>query len=286
MVFNGENYFGGTNMKFTKMHGTGNDFIVINDLDLKCLNQESEIAKKMCHRRFGVGADGLILIRPSEVADIKMLIVNSDGSIPNMCGNAIRCFGRYVYDKKIVSKNIFEVETGDGIKVLELSIKDNGDVENIKVNMGKSSFDGKSIPLDNMDKLIDGRIEINNKVYNVTTLLMGVPHTIIFDNTNEFEVEEGKYIEKYPLFKEGTNVNFVKVVDKENIEVRTWERGAGATYSCGTGSCASVIASNLFKYVDKKVNVKVPGGCLIIEIIDDMVYMSGSAEFICEGTSY
>lgn len=273
-------------MKFTKMHGTGNDFIVINDLDLKCLNQESEIAKKMCHRRFGVGADGLILIRPSEVADIKMLIVNSDGSIPNMCGNAIRCFGRYVYDKKIVSKNIFEVETGDGIKVLELSIKDNGDVENIKVNMGKSSFDGKYIPLDNMDKLVDGRIEINNKVYNVTTLLMGVPHTIIFDNTNEFEVEEGKYIEKYPLFKEGTNVNFVKVVDKENIEVRTWERGAGATYSCGTGSCASVIVSNLFKYVDKKVNVKVPGGSLIIEVIDDMVYMSGSAEFICEGTSY
>lgn len=273
-------------MNFTKMHGTGNDFIMINDLDLKYLNQESEIAKKICHRRFGVGADGLILVRPSETADTQMVIVNSDGSIANMCGNGIRCFGRYVYDKNIVSSNIFKVETGDGIKVLELSIKDDGTVDNIKVNMGKPSFDGKAIPLDNRDKLIDGSIDVKGKLYNVTTLLMGVPHTVVFDNGDNLEVEEGKDIEKYPLFKEGTNVNFVKIVDNDNIEVRTWERGAGATYSCGTGCCASVVVSNLFKYVDKKVNVKVPGGSLIIEILDDMVYMSGSAEFICEGTFY
>lgn len=285
-MFNGDNYFGGTNMNFTKMHGTGNDFIMINDLDLKYLNQESEIAKKICHRRFGVGADGLILVRPSETADTQMVIVNSDGSIANMCGNGIRCFGRYVYDKNIVSSNIFKVETGDGIKVLELSIKDDGTVDNIKVNMGKPSFDGKAIPLDNRDKLIDGSIDVKGKLYNVTTLLMGVPHTVVFDNGDNLEVEEGKDIEKYPLFKEGTNVNFVKIVDNDNIEVRTWERGAGATYSCGTGCCASVVVSNLFKYVDKKVNVKVPGGSLIIEILDDMVYMSGSAEFICEGTFY
>lgn len=273
-------------MNFTKMHGTGNDFIMINDLDLKYLNQESEIAKKICHRRFGVGADGLILVRPSEIADTKMVIVNSDGSIANMCGNGIRCFGRYVYDKKIVSTNIFDVETGDGVKVLELSTKDDGSVDNIKVNMGKPSFEGKDIPLVNLDKLIDSSIDVNNRRYTVTTLLMGVPHTVIFDNGNDYKVEEGKEIEKYKLFKEGTNVNFVKVVDKENIQVSTWERGAGATYSCGTGCCASVIVSNLFEYVDKKVNVHVPGGKLIIEIIDNMVYMSGSAEFICEGTLY
>lgn len=273
-------------MNFTKMHGTGNDFIMVNDLDLKYLNLESEIAKKICNRRFGVGADGLILVRPSKIADTQMVIVNSDGSFANMCGNGIRCFGRYVYDKKIVSKNIFKVETGDGIKILELEIEDNNIVGNIKVNMGKPSFNGKDIPLVDREKLIDTIIEIDNRKYNVTTLLMGVPHTVIFDVNDEIKVEEGKAIEKYKLFKEGTNVNFVRVIDKENIKVNTWERGAGATYSCGTGCCASVIVSNLFQYVDRKVNVHVPGGKLIIEIIDDMVYMSGSAEFICDGTSY
>lgn len=272
-------------MKFTKMHGTGNDFIFLLDLNNEYVGQEESLAKKLCHRRFGIGADGLVLVRNSNVADIQMVIINSDGSRANMCGNAIRCFGKYVYERNIVTKDLISVETGDGIKKLELTIT-NGIVKGVKVYMGEISFDGLLVPLKNKSELIDEEINVNGKKYNATSILVGVPHTVIFVDDENFDVSEGKNIEKYELFEQGTNVNFVKVVDYENIIVKTWERGAGATYSCGTGCSASVVVSNKLNLTKKKVNVKVPGGDLRIEIEGNSIYMIGDASFICDGRAY
>lgn len=273
-------------MEFTKMHGTGNDFIFILDLDNKYNGEEGNIAKKLCHRRFGVGADGIVLVRKSDIADIKMKIINSDGSDANMCGNAIRCFGKYVYEKGLIVNERISVETGDGIKELELKVNNEGKVESIKVYMGEISFDGSLVPLKGKEQLIDDNINVNGKDYKASAILLGVPHTVIFVDEENYDVTEGKYIEKYDLFMEGTNVNFVKVINDENILVRTWERGAGATYSCGTGCSASVVISNKLKLTKDKVRVKVPGGELFIEIIDKSVYMIGDSEFICNGVAY
>lgn len=273
-------------MEFTKMHGTGNDFIFLLDLDNEYVGQECDLAKKLCHRRFGIGADGVVLVRKSEIADIKMEIINSDGSGANMCGNAIRCFGKYVYEKGLVCKKVISVETGDGIKELELKINEDNNVESVKVYMGEITFDGSLIPLKDKKQLIDEEITVNGKSYKASSILVGVPHTIIFVDDENYDVTEGKYIEKYDLFEEGTNVNFVKVIDDENILVRTWERGAGATYSCGTGCSASVVICNKLKFTKDKVRVKVPGGELNIEIVDNSIYMIGDAKFICSGIAY
>ncbi len=200
-------------MEFTKMHGTGNDFIFLLDLDNKYIGEESNLAKKLCHRRFGIGADGIVLVRKSELADVKMVIVNSDGSSANMCGNAIRCFGKYVFENNIINKEIITVETGDGVKELELKINSQGKVETVRVYMGEISFDGSLIPLKNKDKLIDEDIIVNGKRYRSSSILVGVPHTVIVVDNENYDVTEGKYIEKYELFEEGTNVNFVKVID-------------------------------------------------------------------------
>lgn len=273
-------------MEFVKMHGTGNDFIFLLDLDNKYVGQESKLARKLCHRRFGIGADGIVLVRKSHIADVKMVIVNSDGSSANMCGNAIRCFGKYVFENNIINKKIITVETGDGVKELELSINNDKRVETVKVYMGEISFDGSLIPLKNKDKLIDEDIVINGKNYRVSSILVGVPHTVVFIDDENYDVTEGKYIEKYELFEEGTNVNFVKVIDDENILVKTWERGAGATYSCGTGCSASVVICNKLNLTKEKVNVKVPGGMLRIELEGSSNYMIVDAEFICRGEAY
>ncbi|AOR23928.1 diaminopimelate epimerase [Clostridium taeniosporum] len=269
-------------MEFYKMQGAGNDFIFIEDFNYK-IKDECELAKKVCNRHFGIGADGLIIVRKSQNSMAKMVIINSDGSRANMCGNAIRCFGKYVYENKIINKTKFSVETGDGVKEIELTLKENK-VEYVKVYMGKPCFDGKYIPLNNLDSLIDKEIVVDNETYNMTTLLIGVPHTVIFEENKEYEVNLGEKIEKFNLFKEGTNVNFVKVNDDKHIRVNTWERGAGATLACGTGCCASAVVAKKLGYVSgEKIFVKAPGGTLIIEVLEDGVYMSGPAEFICKG---
>ena len=270
-------------MNFIKMQGLGNDFIIIIDNENVLIKTETEIAKKICNRRFGIGADGLVIIRKSNIADAKMVIINSDGSRANMCGNAIRCFAKYLYEYGLVEKNIISIETGDGIKCVELYINDKNKVELVKVNMGKGSFDGKDIPLNNKNSLINEVIKIKEKEYKLTALLMGVPHTILINNNDEYDIIEGKDIEKNNLFIEGTNVNFVKVIDINNIEVKTWERGAGATLACGTGCCASVVALKKLGLCSNKVNVETLGGSLAVEIINNDVYMIGSAEFICKG---
>lgn len=269
-------------MKFTKMQGIGNDFIFIEDLDNKLLEKEVSIAKKLCDRHFAIGADGLVVVRKLNNLNMKMTIINSDGSRANMCGNAIRCFGRYIYDKGYVKDKKFIVETDDGKKEIELISEDNI-IIGARVYMGKPSFKGELIPLNNKKELIKEEVNINNKIYELTTLLMGVPHTIVIDKNNNYNVLEGKYIEKFSYFKEGTNVNFVKVIDSDTIKVDTWERGAGRTLACGTGTCASAVVTNKFGLTNNKVLAKLPGGELIIEVLDNGVYMTGNAEYICKG---
>lgn len=270
-------------MRFTKMQGLGNDFIFIEDFEEKILKSEIEIAKKVCDRRFGIGADGLVIIRKSENADAKMIIINSDGSRANMCGNATRCFAKYIYENGYIKKDIIKIETGDGIKEAKLVIDSKDKVKVITINMGEPSFDGKDIPLKNKNSLINEDIEINNRKFNLTSLLMGVPHTILIDNKSEYSINDGEIIEKHDIFLENTNVNFVKVISDEIIEVKTWERGAGATLACGTGCCASVVALNKLDLLKDRVIVKTLGGNLLIEIIENNVYMTGEAEFICKG---
>ncbi|MGL5647735.1 MAG: diaminopimelate epimerase [Clostridium sp.] len=269
-------------MNFVKMHGIGNDFIIIEDLENK-IKDESELSKKVCHRRFGIGADGLVLVRKSNFCDIQMVIINSDGSRPNMCGNAIRCFSKYVYDKGIVKNSNFSVETGDGRKDIILT-REKDKVTGIRVFMGKESFAGEDIKLkDSLKELINYKITIKDNDIELNSVLVGVPHTIVIDNEDKLDTEFGQNIEKLDLFKEGTNVNFIKVIDKDNIVVRTWERGAGATLACGTGACASVKMLNKLGIIRENVLVKLPGGELKIELKPEGIYMIGPAEYICKG---
>lgn len=268
-------------MKFTKMHGNGNDFIVIEDLDAK-ISDEQGLARKLCSRNFGIGADGILIVRKSEIADIQMIIINSDGSNAAMCGNGIRCFAKYVWETKLVNKTPIDIETGDGVKVAYVEIAHN-EVISVTINMGKPSFNPESIPALSNEEIINTNITIDTKKYNINSILMGVPHTVIIGKLSDFNIEEGKYIEKYNLFPRGTNVNFCEVIDRKELKVKTWERGAGPTLACGTGSCAAVVVANRLGLVDNNVKVGIPGGSISVEIKDDGVFMTGPAEIVFFG---
>ena len=266
------------------MHGLGNDFILIDEIDPSKYDL-NKIAIKLCDRHQGIGADGIILILPSETADVKMRIINSDGSEADMCGNGIRCFAKYVYDNRINTAHSFTIETGAGIMIPELIIEDSK-VLFVKVNMGAPQLERSAIPMIGAaGNVINESITIEGRDYNITSLLMGVPHTIVF--VNHFDeskiVTLGKLIEKHPSFPEGTNVNFVEVINDHEINVKTWERGAGRTLACGTGSCASAVAASLNGLTGKEVTVHLTLGDLLIEWIDNIVYMTGSANHVFEG---
>lgn len=270
-------------MIFAKMHGLGNDFIVIDNRykEIKNLN---DLAVKICDRHFGIGADGILIIEKSNSADIKMNIINSDGSTAEMCGNGIRCFSKYVYEKGIINKQVMNIETLAGIMKAELSVE-NSKVINIRVNMGSPILDKMSIPFDSIENNLNYTIEVEGRSYNAFTLLLGVPHTIVFVNKidkNEV-IENGKRIENLDIFPSKTNVNFVNIISKNSIEVRTWERGAGYTLACGTGTCASVVACALLGKTNNRVEAVLAGGRLFIEYIEGKVFMTGPAELICEG---
>ncbi|KKY02410.1 diaminopimelate epimerase [Paraclostridium benzoelyticum] len=273
-------------MNFWKLHGVGNDFIAIDGrFDNKDSNDYSDLAEKVCHRRFGVGADGLLVVKTSDISDVEMVYYNSDGSRANMCGNGLRCFCKFVYDNNIVKDTEFSVYTLDGIKKISLNIESENNYT-IRVNMGKPNFNPKNIPVNtNKEVFIKEKLLINNKEVEVSSILMGVPHTIVFvdELIKEDIYKYGKLIEENEIFPNKTNVNFVKVDDKDNIHVYTWERGCGYTLGCGTGMTASVILSNYLDKVNKIVNVKSEGGSVRIELLDD-VYMIGNAVKICEGT--
>lgn len=269
-------------MKFTKMHGTGNDFIVLDDRDNKFIGKESEIARKLCNRNYGIGGDGILLVRNSNIAQTQMVIINADGSYASMCGNGIRCFAKYVWDEGIAKGNVIKIETGDGIKEAYVEVEDNK-VENVMINMGLPSFRLEDIPAIFDKEIINELIKVNEKEYTITTMFMGVPHTVLFGKLDDYDVNEGRHIEKFNIFPKGTNVNFCEVINEKNVKVKTWERGAGPTLACGTGSCACVIAANRLGFTSSKVEVEVPGGRLIIEIKENGVFMTGPAVVTFKG---
>lgn len=267
-------------MKFTKMHGLGNDFIFFENPDNKEMDY-SALAIKMCHRQLGIGADGIIAVLPSKTADLRMRIINADGSEANMCGNAIRCFAKYAYERGLAKTTTFRIETFAGTIIPEVIITD-GKVTAVRVNMGKPGTERQMIPMLGDEKeAIRVPVQVGDKEFQLTSLLMGVPHTMLFvDDLTTIELEKvGRSIEKHELYPKGTNVNFVEVVSSNHIKLRTWERGAGATLACGTGSCASAVASVLNNHTGRKVAVELQYGQLDIEWAEDgTVYMTGTAE--------
>lgn len=281
-------------IKFTKMNGLGNDFIIVegNEVSEKKLKYE-ELAKKICDRNFGVGADGLIIVNPNEVqlssTDTSWRIFNSDGSEPQMCGNGIRCFAKYIYEKSLINKKKFTVMTLAGIITPE--ILDNGEV---KVDMGKPILEAKKIPVlvEEVDCVINYPLEINGREFDITTVSMGNPHCIIFTEGDSFSLarEFGSKIETHQMFPEKTNVEFVKILSRNNIKIDVWERGCGITLACGTGACASTVAAILNDLTDDTVKADLPGGSLTIEWNkarpDASVFMTGKSEFVFEGEYY
>jgi diaminopimelate epimerase len=268
-------------LKFAKMHGAGNNFIIFEDFENKYENLEA-VAKILCDRAFGIGADGILVIRKSTVAEIQMIIINADGSYAAMCGNGIRCFAKYVYDKGLVKNTSLDIETGDGVKHAKLEIENNK-VIGVTINMGIPTFEPARVPVASEDIVLNKNISIGENRYTITSMLLGVPHTIIIDPIDKYPVEEGRLIEKSSIFPQGTNVNFCEVINKDEITVKTWERGAGATLACGTGSCASVVACHKLKLVNSKVKVNIPGGSLVVEITEEGVMMTGPAVTVFEG---
>jgi diaminopimelate epimerase len=271
-------------MKFQKMHGLGNDFIFLNHINPSKYDLQA-LAIQLCNRNTGIGADGIVLILPSEKADIRMRIVNADGSEANMCGNAIRCFAKLVYETGIISKELFAIETFAGTIIPEL-ITENGSVKAVRVNMGEPSLNRSDIPmLGGAGFVINKPLTIGNELFPITSLLMGVPHTMVFvDDLDQTDIITiGRQIEKNPVFPLGTNVNFVQVLNDREIKVRTWERGAGNTLACGTGSCASAVASALTGQTGRHVTVHLALGDLFIEWSDNIVFMTGPATSVFSG---
>lgn len=270
---------------FYKYHGLGNDFILLDNRD-NTIKATPQMAEKMCHRFFGIGADGLILAENSSVADIRMIIYNSDGSRAEMCGNGLRCFSKFVYEKLGVKKDQMVVETDSGILTAGIILRE-GAVDAVKVNMGRPIFENEIIPC-TLEKspIVGFEVNIEGRAYKITSLLMGVPHTVIFTDelSDEAVIENGKIVENSKIFPGKTNVNFVKIINGNEIVLRTWERGAGYTYACGTGACASVIAGVMNGLLNSSVLVHLRGGDLKISWQEkDEVYMEGPAVNVYEG---
>lgn len=254
-------------MNFYKMQGVGNDFVFIEDFNNE-IKDECKLVEKFCDRYFGIGVDGLVIVRKLEVVQVKMVIINVDGLRVNMCGNVIRCFGKYVYEYNIVNSIKFFVEIGDGIKEIEIILED-VNVKYVKVYMGNLFYDGYDIFLNNLDSFIDIDIIVDNKIYRVIIVLMGVFYIVIFENDRDYDViGEGLKVEKFYLFKEGSNINFVKIIDKIYIRVDMWERGVGVIFVCGIGCFVLVVVVKRLGFVekDKEIYVKVLGGEFIIDV--------------------
>ena len=275
---------------FVKMQGLGNDFILIDCLSKPLSDSSflSNLAKKLCNRNFGIGADGLMLILPSSKADLRMRIFNYDGSEAQMCGNGIRCFAKYAYENKLVSKNRFTVETLAGIIIPELTIKNNK-ILGVKVNMGSPKLRRREIPMNGKDTstVVNETLKINpEQTFKITCVSMGNPHCITFVNdVQSISVDEiGPKIENHPLFPEKTNVEFIQVLNKQEINFRVWERGVGETLACGTGACAALVAAVLNKKSERQAIIHLKGGDLEIEWIENgPVFMTGPAELVFKG---
>ena len=273
-------------MKFTKMHGCGNDYVYVNLFEEK-IDDPAELSIKVSDRHFGIGSDGLITIGPSDVADFRMRIYNADGSEAEMCGNGIRCVAKYVYAHKMTDKTEISVESGAGIKYLTLFVEQ-GKVEQVRVDMGEPILEPAQIPvLAEGDKVVDEPIEVCGKTWNMTCVSMGYPHAVVFvDYVADFEIEiYGPHFEKHERFPKRTTTEFVEIISREEINMRVWERGSDETWACGTGTCASVMACILNNRTDNKVLVHLRGGDLTIEYNEktNHNFMTGPATEVFSG---
>ena len=273
-------------MEFVKMEGCGNDYVYVNGFNTK-IDNPNELSKIVSDRHFGIGSDGLIVINPSEVADFKMSMYNADGSEGKMCGNGIRCVAKYVYDYKMIDKEVITVETLAGIKTLKLNVE-NGKVKTVRVNMGSPIINAKDVPvISDKEKVINEPVVIDGKEYGITCVSMGNPHAITFvDDTDSLKIEKiGPGFEKNEIFPDRFNTEFIQIIDRKTIKMRVWERGSGETLACGTGACASVVACVLNNLTDNKVTVKLLGGDLEIKYDTDenTVYMTGPARIAFTG---
>jgi diaminopimelate epimerase len=274
-------------MKFWKMHGLGNDYIVIDNGDARINDAEAtELALKLCRRRFSVGADGVLFASNSTMADVKMRIFNADGSEAEMCGNGIRCFAKYCYENNIARRSELTVETLAGIKRTWLTVE-NGLVQPVMVDMGVPVLERSQIPMVGQGTFINEDLRVNGDTYKATCLSVGNPHCVIFvDAVDDFPVQRvGAKIEKHPLFPKRTNVEFAQILSENELKVRVWERGCGETLACGTGACATVLAGNLLKRLGSKVRVHLLGGDLEVEYAERL-FLNGPAEKVFEGTLF
>ena len=273
-------------MKFTKMHGAGNDYVYVNCFENETGDRPS-LARRISDRHFGIGSDGLVCICPSETADFKMDMYNADGSGSQMCGNGIRCLGKYVFDRGMTDRQTITVETQAGIKTLNLEVID-GTVRNVRVDMGSPELRPSKIPADvTGDSFIDHEVNIAGISYRVTSLSVGNPHAVVFvSDVDNFPVEKaGPLFEHSPLFPERVNAEFVQILDDKTLKVRVWERGSGETLACGTGATASLVAACLNGHTGPAATIELPGGRLYIEWDReiDQLYMTGPAETVFDG---
>ena len=276
-------------LRFTKMHGIGNDYIYFNAIDQK-IGDPCELAKKLSDRRFGIGGDGIILVCPSDIADAKMRIFNEDGSEAKMCGNGIRCVAKFVYDYGIVpaDRTTVTIDTLSGVKTIELTVE-NGKAVSAKVDMGAAILKPVDIPMNfDGETCIDQPLRVDGKEYRVTAVSMGNPHCVTFmEDVDGLELSKiGPAFENHPAFPDRVNTEFVRVIDDHTLQMRVWERGSGETWACGTGACATVVAACLNGYCQKgeDITVHLRGGDLIIRYTDETVVMTGPATTVFEGT--
>ena len=276
-------------LKFEKYQGAGNDFVIFSEKDLieKGIPDYSELAKEVCNRHYGIGADGMIILKYVATMPF-MFFFNADGSQAPMCGNGIRCFSHYLVNNHLVDGNEFVVKTVPGDLTIRVNYDEEKDDFSARVNMGKPIFNIKELINTEKEQFLREKINIDGKEIEISYIFMGTDHSVIFVNDfSDYDIDEiGKKIENYTdLFPKKVNVNFVKVYDRKRMEVITWERGAGRTLACGTGATASAVLAKTFGFVDDKVNVKVPGGQLVIEYEggENDAFMTGPSEKIAEG---
>ncbi len=271
-------------MQFFKVHGLGNDFILVDLVKQEWPGGEEDLpgaARRLCHRQFGIGADGLVLVRTSQKADVFMQIINADGSEAEMCGNAIRCVAKYLYERGGIKKEVMHIETRAGVMVPRL-VLEKGRVRAVRVDMGAPRLERQDIPMiGSPGRVVSEPLVVEGQTFHVTAVSMGNPHCVLFvPEVDQVDLSVlGPKLEKHPLFPRKTNVEFVQVLSRDEVKVRVWERGAGPTLACGTGACATVVAGVMNNYTGRVVKVHLPGGTLHIEWMeDDHLYMTGPAE--------
>ncbi|MCD8146567.1 MAG: diaminopimelate epimerase [Clostridiales bacterium] len=271
-------------MKFTKMHGCGNDYIYV-DCTQKPLADPNGTALRLSDRHFGIGSDGLILIYPSDKGDFRMRMYNADGSEGAMCGNGIRCVAKFCYDKGLTDKTHLAVETNAGMKYLNLTVE-NGKVSKVRVDMGAPGLAATDIPVTGLgDTVIGQPVNVAGQDWTMTCVSMGNPHAVVWcDDVDGLDIDKiGPQFENHPMFPDRVNTEFVRVMDRQNVQMRVWERGAGETWACGTGACATAVACGQNGLTDDHVTVHLRGGDLEIEVTDGSVFMTGPAVTVFEG---